>query len=156
MAEIISDKKQYLTFRLDEIYAFPVVRVMEVLELTKITRVPGSPEFMKGVINSRGAVVPVVNLRKKISLEEKEITDDSRIIILDVVFNEEKSQLGVLVDEVMEVYSFAESDIEGKPAMGLNIKTDYISGVGKIRDLFVILLNIDTLFSLEELSAAAV
>lgn len=156
MTEIITEKKQFLTFKLDEIYAFPVVRVMEVLELTRITRVPGAPVFMRGVINSRGSVVPVVDLRKKLSLDDTELTEDSRIVILDVVFNDEQAQLGVLVDEVMEVHSFAENEIEDKPAMGLNLKTDFISGVGMIRDLFIILLNIDKLFSLEELAAVSV
>ncbi|MBN1647519.1 MAG: chemotaxis protein CheW [Spirochaetales bacterium] len=155
MENNINEKDQYLTFQLDEVYAFPVLKVVEVLETAAITRVPGAPFFISGVINSRGSVIPVIDLRKKLGIGEVVRSADSRIIILDVCLHEECTQLGILVDKVLEVYSFLPEDIEEKPSMGMNMKMEYIQGVGKKGDQFIVLLSIDTLLSLDELTVRA-
>ena len=155
MEEIINEKNQYLTFELDEVYGFPVVRVIEVLEVCKITRVPGSPAFIDGVINSRGSVIPVIDLKKKLSIGSVGKSIDTRIIILEVCFDGECTQIGLLVDKVLEVFTFLPDEIEEKPAMGMNLKMEFIHGIGKKDEQFIILLNIDTLLSLEELTLKA-
>ena len=149
--EQAKNTRQYLTFNLDEIYAFPVVKVTEVLELPLITRVPGSPEFISGVINNRGSVVPVINLRTKLGLPESDLTEDARIIVLEKSLEEELIQIGVMVDKVLEVFSLADSAIDNSPELGINIQTKYICGLGKIEDAFIIILDIDEVFSMEEL-----
>ena len=146
MAET-DDQKQYLTFSLgDEVYAIEVFQVREVLEVIKITRVPRMPPYMLGVINLRGSVVPVIDLRLKLDLEPIEATQDSSIIILEVLSGEENILLGIYVDSVHEVVEFEEGDLEPAPRIGAKIQSEFITGVGKRNDDFVMILNIGTVF----------
>jgi len=143
---------QYLTFKLDdEIYALNISHVREVLDFTKISRVPRMPEFMCGVINLRGGVVPVVDLRIKFGMPEKEKTVDTCIIIIDITIGEEQTLLGIMADSVQEVMNLDADQIQPPPKIGTRLKTEFIKGMGKKNDEFIIILQCDKVFSSEEL-----
>ncbi|HOV15507.1 MAG TPA: chemotaxis protein CheW [Spirochaetota bacterium] len=144
---------QYLTFCLNkDLYAFNLLKIREVLELTKITKVPRTPKFMSGVINLRGKVVPVVDLRVKFELEEVEQTIDTSIIIVEVSYDNDVIILGALVDSVKSVIKLEDNMHEPPPKVGLNIDLSFIDSIGKVKEDFVIILNIDKIFSAKELS----
>lgn len=146
---------QYLTFQLGkETFAFDVLKTNEVLEVSEITPIPGSSESMIGVINLRGKVVPVIDLRKKLKLQENEHTVDTCIIIIETVFNEELVILGVLVDAAKQVIMLDNSQLEPPPKVGMCINTEYITAIGKRDNNFIILLNSDKILSENELAAA--
>lgn len=150
----ITDTKQYLTFRIgEEDFALEVSNVREILEFTAITKVPKTPEYMRGVINLRGSVVPVLDMRLKFNLVEKKETIDTCIIVLEVDIDGEKTIIGALVDSVQEVFELDPQHIEPAPKIGTRLRTDFIKGMGKREDRFIIILNIDKVFSSEELSA---
>ncbi len=145
--------KQYLTFTLDrELYAMDIAKVREVLEYTDITRVPRTPEFMRGVINVRGRAVPVVDMRLKFGLSKTTQTVNTCIIITEVDVDGEATVLGALADSVQEVFDLEPDQIEPAPRLGARIRTEFIEGMGKQGDEFIIILNIDKIFSAEELS----
>jgi purine-binding chemotaxis protein CheW len=146
----------YLTFYLgEELFGLNIHLVREVLELTDITRVPMTAEYMRGVINVRGHVVPVVDLRQKFGLAETEQTVDTCIIIVELNMDGESSTMGALVDGVREVLTIAPEQIEESPRLGSRIDTRYIQGIGKLGERFVILLDIQAIFSLDELNVLA-
>ena len=150
--EIVSEIRQYLTFKLkDEVFGVDVAQVREILDFIKITRVPQTPDFMCGVINLRGNVVPVVDMRLKFGLEKTETTVNTCIIVVEVNLDGENTVLGALVDSVQEVFELDPKDIEPAPRIGTKLKTDFIKGMGKREDAFIIILNIDNVFSSEEL-----
>jgi purine-binding chemotaxis protein CheW len=143
---------QYLTFILqEEIFALDISTVREVLDFTTITRVPRTPDFMQGVINLRGSVVPVVDLRMKFGLPVTEKTVNTCIIIVEVVVDDEMVVLGVLADSVQEVLDLEAGHIEPAPKIGTRLNTEFIKGMGKQNDLFIIILDIDKVFSTKEL-----
>lgn len=145
---------QYLTFTLaGEQYAVQVNKVKEVLEYTSVTKVPRTVEFMRGVINLRGSVVPVIDLRLKFDLGETEKTIDTSTIVMEVEIGGETVVLGTLADSVQEVIGIDSSQIEPAPSIGTSIKTDFIQGIGKQDDQFIMILDIDAVFSEEEISA---
>jgi purine-binding chemotaxis protein CheW len=144
---------QYLTFKLaDEVFALEITKVREVLDFTAVTRVPRTPDFMRGVINLRGSVVPVVDLRRKFSMALSETTVNSCIIISEVTVDGETTVLGALADSVQEVMDLDAEHIAPAPRIGTKLKTEFIKGMGKQNDRFVIILDIDKVFSTEELS----
>ncbi|WP_462325041.1 chemotaxis protein CheW [Desulfoplanes sp.] len=146
---------QYLTFSLDqEIYAMEIDTVKEVLELTRITKVPRTPDSMRGVINLRGHAVPVFDLRTKFHLPEAEDTVDTCIIILDVEQNDETLTIGALVDSVSEVIEIKPESIEPVPAMGLSLDNRFVKGMGRRDEDFVIILDSLKIFDPEELNVA--
>jgi len=146
---------QYLTFRLDrELFAVDIVKAREVLEFTTLTKVPKTPDFMRGVINLRGNVVPVVDMRLKLGLQQIERTVDTCVVITEVVLDGEQIVLGVLVDAVQEVLELAGGQVMPPPRMGNVIDTSVIYGVGKRDEEFVILLDIDKVFPGTELKEA--
>ncbi|NCC24960.1 MAG: chemotaxis protein CheW [Deltaproteobacteria bacterium] len=145
---------QYLTFALDkEIYALATDTVKEVLQMTTITRIPRTPEFMRGVMNLRGHAVPVVDLRLKFGMKTIEDTVNTCIIIVDVMYDDEATQMGAVVDSVREVFEMDAAQIEAPPKMGTTIDSSFIRGMGRQEDDFIIILDIDKIFSLEELAA---
>ncbi|KUG28448.1 positive regulator of chea protein activity (chew) [hydrocarbon metagenome] len=147
---------QYLTFVLEnELFALNIGSVREVLELTSITKVPRTPEFIRGVINLRGRAVPVVDLRMKFGMGETRRTVNTCIIIVEVELDGEATVLGALADSVQEVYEMESSQIEPPPRMGTRIKAEFITGMGKSGDRFIVILDINKVFSAEELSLAA-
>jgi len=144
---------QYLTFRLDEeLFALDIAKVREVLDLTAITRVPRTPEYMLGVINLRGSVVPVVDLRLKFGMTKSEKTVNTCIIITEVMVDDETVILGALVDSVQEVIDLEPGDLEPPPKIGARLNTDFIKAMGKHNDRFIIILYIDKVFSTSELA----
>ena len=149
----ITETTQHLTFKLDEeVFAIDISKVREVLEYTDVTKVPQTPEFMKGVINLRGHVVPVVDLRLKFGMPEAEKTVNTCIIIVEVNVEEETAVLGALADSVQEVHDFEHDQIEPPPKIGTRLKTDFIKGMGKRDDQFIMILDIDKVFSTDELA----
>jgi purine-binding chemotaxis protein CheW len=143
----------YLTFTLgEEQYAVDVSKAREVLELPAITRVPRTPEYMRGVINLRGNVVPVCDLRLKFGLDATAKTIDTRIVVMEIAVGGETAVLGALADSVQEVIELEPGQIEPPPKIGMNIDTDFIRGMGKRNDRFLIILDIDRVFSREEMA----
>jgi len=145
---------QYLTFTLaDEQYAVDVARVREVISEFQLTVIPRMPEYIKGVINIRGSVVPVVDLRTKFGLEAVERTVDTSVIVMDLDSGEGDLTLGCLADSVQEVVNMATHEIEPAPSIGSSIDTQFIQGLGKRDSRFVIVLDIDRVFQDEDLTA---
>jgi len=152
----ITETRQYLSFKLDEEeFALDISKVREVLDFTKITKVPQTPDFMKGVINLRGSVVPVVDLNKKFSIKDTVKTVNTRIIIGEVDIEGDSVVLGVLADSVHEVMELEPDSIEPAPKIGTKLNTDFIKGMGKRDEEFVMILDIDKIFSLDELTFVA-
>ena len=144
---------QYLTFKLgEEVFAVDVAQVQEVLEITEITRIPRTPGFIPGVINVRGSVVPIVDMRVKFGMPEAERTVDTCIIVTEVMPGSETIVLGALVDSVQEVIELEPEQIEPPPKIGIHLNTEFIKGMGKRDDRFIIMLDIDKVFSTAELS----
>lgn len=153
----VATSNQYLTFTLEnEQYAVEVYDVREVLEFTTITKVPRTQEFMRGVINLRGSVVPVIDLKLKFELGKTEHTVDTSIIVMEIEVGGERTILGTLADSVQEVITLDTANIEPPPQIGTTIRTDFIRGIGKQDEAFVILLDIKRVFSEEDLAAIAV
>jgi purine-binding chemotaxis protein CheW len=151
----ITDTRQYLTFQLgEEVFALGVSNVREILEFTTVTKVPKTPEFMRGVINLRGSVVPVLDMRLKFGLTSTEKTVDTCIIVVEVSFEEETTIIGALVDSVQEVFDLEPDQIEPAPKIGTQLKTEFIKGMGKRDDHFIIILDIDKVFTSSELVVA--
>ncbi|HAM53443.1 MAG TPA: chemotaxis protein CheW [Nitrospiraceae bacterium] len=149
----IEETTQYLTFKLDdEVFATDISKVREVLDFTTITKVPRTPEFMRGVINLRGSVVPVVDLRLKFGMSKTEKTVNTCIIIVEVTVDGEKIILGTLADSVQEVLDIEADHIEPAPKIGTRLKTEFIKGMGKRDVHFIIILDIDKIFSTDELT----
>ena len=149
----VIEVRQYLTFKLsEEIFGVDVAQVREILDYIKITKVPQTPDFMCGVINLRGSVVPVVDMRLKFGMEKTETTVNTCIVVVEVNLEGENTILGALVDSVQEVFELGPLEIEPAPRIGTKLKTDFIKGMGKRDDKFIILLDIDKVFSSEELS----
>lgn len=152
---LITETSQYLTFKLeDEVFALDISKVREVLDYTVVTKVPQTPDFMLGVINLRGSVVPVVDMRLKFGLSATVKTVNTCIIIVEVGIDGETTVLGALADSVQEVMDLAPDQIEPPPQIGTRLKTRFIKGMGKRDGYFVIILDIDKVFSADELTAA--
>lgn len=145
---------QYLTFTLDgEQYAVEVAKVKEVLEFTELTKVPRTHDFMRGVINLRGSVVPVVDLRLKFDMGRTEQTIDTSIVVMEVGIDNETVVIGTLADSVQEVIGLNDQQIEAAPTIGTAIDNKFIDGIGKLDDRFIIILDIDRIFKDEELAS---
>jgi purine-binding chemotaxis protein CheW len=148
----ITETTQYLTYKLaDEVFAVDVAKVREILDFTPATKVPGTPEFMRGVINVRGNVVPVVDMRLKFGLTKTEKTVDTCIVVMEITVDEDTTVLGALVDSVQEVFEIEASQIEPPPRMGTRWRTEFIKGIGKRNNELIIILDIDRVFSSSEL-----
>jgi purine-binding chemotaxis protein CheW len=151
-AETITKTNQYLTFGLSsEVFAVEVGKVREILDYTTITKVPRTPEFMRGVINVRGSVVPVVDLRLKFGMTQTERTLGTCIIVLEIAVEGETIVLGALADSVQEVIELEPEQIEPAPRIGVRVRNEFIRGMGKTDSGFIMILDIDTVFSSGEL-----
>lgn len=149
----IMETSRYLTFKLeDEVFALDVGQVREVLDLSPITKVPKAPPFMRGVINVRGSVVPVVDLRLKFGMPEIETTLDTRIVVMELSLDSETVVVGAIADSVHEVMELESGHIEPPPKIGSRWRTEFIKGIGKRDDRFIIILDIDRIFSSDELA----
>ena len=144
---------QYLAFNLDEeVFSLDISKVREVLEFSKVTKIPQTPEMMIGVINLRGSVVPVIDLRIKFGMGSGERTVNTVIIIIEIDLDHESTMIGIMVDAVKEVIDLDENHIESPPKIGNRLNTDFIKGMGKRDGQFIIILDIEQIFSLEELN----
>jgi purine-binding chemotaxis protein CheW len=144
---------KYLTFSLAaEEYGISILRVKEIIGMMAITMIPQTPAYVKGVINLRGKVIPVVDLRLKFCMDEMEYTDRTCIIVVEARTNRGKVLIGIVVDAVSEVLNVRDSDIEDTPTFGTSMKMDYILGMAKAGDGVKILLDIDTVISTQEMA----
>ena len=150
------DQQQYLTFNLGgEVFAIGILAIKEIIEYGNLTEVPMMPGFIRGVINLRGAVVPVVDLSARFGRDESTITRRTCIVIIEMEADGERQDVGVIVDAVNEVLEILPQDIEPAPAFGAKIRTDFISGMGKVNSKFVILLNVNRVLSVDEMATLA-
>jgi chemotaxis signal transduction protein len=145
-------QKQYLTFFLSgEEYAVNIQKIKEIIEYTTVTKVPKVPEWIRGVINLRGSVVPVVDLSARFGLGERPVTKTTCIVVLEVEQDSERTVIGVIVDAVNQVIDLSPDDIEEPPSFGTRVRLDYLFGMGKLGKKFVLILNIDCVLSHSEL-----
>jgi purine-binding chemotaxis protein CheW len=145
-------EQQYLTFRLaEEIFAIEVAKVREIMDITTITKVPQTPDFLRGVINLRGSVVPVLDLRLKFGMGESQHTVNSCIIVVEARLESETVILGAVADMVLEVFDLEHDQIEPAPRIGSNLDTDFIKGMGKHNDRFIMILDIDRVMAAGDL-----
>ncbi len=149
----IAQAGKYLSFRLGgEEYGLEILKVQEINGMMGITRVPRTPEFVRGVINLRGRVIPIVSLRSKFRMPQIEDTEKTCIIVVQVRHDDSEITMGIIVDEVSEVLNISEGQIEGPPSFGGGMEdADYITGMGKLEDKVVILLDLDAILSGEEM-----
>ena len=147
---------KYLTFRLDiEEFGLEILKVQEIIKMMDITRVPRTPSFVRGVINLRGKVIPVVDLRLKFDMETRESTDKTCIIVVSVKRSNGSVIMGIIVDEVSEVMDVAGESIEPPPQFGGAVDTAFILGMGKVGERVVTLMDVDKVLSGEEVAALA-
>ena len=163
MGEIIATKtpptrdkeeSQYLTFLLGgEMFAIDILTIKEIIEFGNLTTVPMMPDFVRGVINVRGAVLPVIDLSSRFSRKPSEVTRRSCIVIIETTAqSEDKQDVGVLVDSVSAVMEIPAAEIEPPPGFGARIRVDFISGMAKVNGKFVIVLNVDKVLSVDEMA----
>jgi purine-binding chemotaxis protein CheW len=150
------DGAQYLTFTLnDEQFGVDIAKVREVLEFTSATKVPRTPDFMRGVINLRGSVVPVLDLKMKFGMGQTDKDIDTCVIITEIDVGGELIVIGAMADAVQEVFDIDADQIEPPPKIGSGLDTEFIYGMGKRGDEFLILLDIDRVFSAAEVAAVS-
>ena len=146
------DIYQLVTFSIgSEEFGVDILKVMEIIRTMEITKVPKSPDFVEGVINLRGTVIPIIDLRRRFGLEPKKGDTDTRIIVIEI----NSMTVGFVVDSVSEVLRIPASTVEPAPAVVSGLDSDYISGVGKLQDRLLILLDLDKLLSSEEMTNLA-
>lgn len=152
-------QQQYLTFSLgEEMFAIGILSIREILEYGQLTEVPMTPPFIRGVINLRGAVVPVIDLSVRFGRESRDVSKRTCIVIIETdagAAHGHTQQMGVVVDAVSEVLEIPPSEIEPPPAFGARIRTDFIRGMGKVAGRFVVILDVDRILSLDEVAVLA-
>jgi len=147
------ESTQYVTFELDdELYALEISKVQSVVDFVKPTKVPKTPDFMSGVVNLRGRVVPIIDLRLKFGLSKCLQTIDSCIIMVEITLDEEATIMGILADSVKAVIDLESDCIEPAPKIGTRLKTEFIKGMGKRENSIIIILDLDKIFSTDEFS----
>ena len=148
----VVEQKQYLTFLLaNEEYAIGILKVKEIIEYDTVTTVPKTPKWVRGVINLRGAVVPVVDLAIKFGLELKPVTKTTCIVIVETQFESQNTTIGILVDAVSQVMELAAEDLQPVPEFGTRVKVDYLLGMAQLGKKFALLLDVDKVLSTDEL-----
>lgn len=154
--EISAEDQQYLTFMLaQEVYAIPILRIREIIEYGKLTVVPMVPDFIRGVINLRGSVVPVIDLCRRFGKSVAQTTRRSCIVVTEIEDGDTTQEIGVLVDAVNEVIEIEHDRIEPAPSFGTRIRTDFIHGMGNLNGDFVVILETDNVLSMEEMALLA-
>ncbi|MCX8042911.1 MAG: chemotaxis protein CheW [Desulfobacterota bacterium] len=144
--------EKYLTFNLGkEQYGIQILKIKEIIGLMDITKVPRTPEFVRGVINLRGKVIPVIDLRTKFGMEKIDDTEQTCIIVIDIVIDDNPVQMGIIVDSVSEVLDIPQMDIEETPSFGTLVKTEFIKGIAKTKGGVKILLNIEEILTKSEI-----
>lgn len=154
MQNKIIEESQYLTFLSGtEVFGIGILHIKEIKEYASVTTIPMMPNYVKGVINLRGNVVPIIDLPVRFGRERSTISKRSCVIIVEVEYEEERMDIGILVDAVNEVIDIPPTSIEPAPSFGSKIRIDFIAGIGKLENQFVILLNINKVLSVSELSS---
>ncbi|MBS0542813.1 MAG: purine-binding chemotaxis protein CheW [Proteobacteria bacterium] len=155
-AVVDDSPQQYLTFSLGgEVFALGILNVKEIIEFGSITEIPMMPAFIRGVINLRGAVVPVIDLSARFGGRTSAVSRRTCIVIVELGSGEDRQDLGVIVDAVNEVLEIPRGDIEPPPSFGARIRADFIQGMGKVNGDFVIILNVERVLSTEEMAMLA-
>lgn len=140
--EYVNDEIQLVIFKLGrEEYGVSILQVQEIKRITDITRVPHTPDYIKGVINLRGSVLPVIDLKKRLNLPQQASTEDTRIIIVKV----EELSIGMVVDAVSEVLTISQQHVDSPEVVAGSVSANYLSGVGKLEDRLLILLNLEAI-----------
>ncbi len=148
-----AEQQQYLTFTLgEEMFAIGILAIREIIEYGHLTEVPMTPPFIRGVINLRGAVVPVVDLAVRFGREPRENTKRTCIVIIEIESDKGRQEMGIVVDAVSEVLEIPASEIEPAPQFGARIRIDFIAGMGKVNGNFVVLLDVNRVLSVEEVA----
>ena len=151
--EALVQGQQYLTFSVSsETFAIPIAAIKEIIEYRILTDVPMMPSYIRGVINLRGRVVPVIDLSVRFGRNKGEVSKRTCIVILEIAQDDGQQDISVVVDAVSAVVDIADADIEPPPQFGAKLRADFISGMGKIGEQFVIILNVDRVLSIEELA----
>lgn len=146
------EDQKFLAFCLDKSdYGIPILKVNEIIGIVPITQTPKSPNYVKGVINLRGKIIPIIDLRLKLGMEEKKYDPSTCIIIINLEKDNETKQVGLVVDLVSEVCNIHASDIEEPPCYGIGIKSEILEGIGKIKNKVFMLLNIENIILSEEI-----
>ena len=154
--QAVVKSEKYLTFNLSgEQYGLEILRVKEIIGLMEITRVPRIPDFVRGVINLRGKVIPIIDLRKKFDMESTEDTEQTCIIVVDIMQENVSLQMGIVVDSVSEVLDINEDSVEETPTFGTSVSTVFIKGIAKTKGGVKILLNIEEVLTTNELQSIA-
>ena len=149
---MIATDEKLLTFSLgEEEYGVPILKVKEIIGMLEITSVPKTPDFLKGVINLRGKIIPVMDLRLKFGMDEHEYDERTCIIVVELILNGVERQIGVVVDMVSEVVSISTSEIEPPPEYDSSVDNNFIIGIGKIKEKVVVILEINKIFQCDEL-----
>ncbi len=152
MTQVATNINSYLSFKLgEEVFASNVSKVLNILEMTKITRVPKAPEYMKGVINLRGTVLPVIDTRLKFDMTATEVTNSTCILVLEISGGKEIVQVGALVDSVQEVLEIDEESIQPAPNVGNDYQINFIEGMYRDGDDFTMILDMELIFTSDEL-----
>jgi len=147
------EAKSYLTFKLgEEQFGVHVSQVLNILEMTSITKVPKSPDYMKGVINLRGKVLPVIDARLKFGMEETEYTNNTCIIVMDLEMERNPINIGTIVDGVLSVVEINESEVEPPPSIGSKFKSEFIYGMAKVEEEFVMLVDMQKVITTDEMT----
>ncbi|MDH5182904.1 MAG: chemotaxis protein CheW [Gammaproteobacteria bacterium] len=153
LVEDVSDEDKYLTFVIgDKTFGVNIEPVKEIIEYERLTRIPMTPGHIRGVVNLRGNVVPIIDLANRLNLSGHEISKRTCLIILQLAAEDETMDLGILVDSVSEVLDIPAEDIEPAPSFGVEVRSDFIDGMAKIKGSFVIILDIQKVLSIQELS----
>jgi purine-binding chemotaxis protein CheW len=152
-----SGQSQFLTFHLaGEEYGVGILKVKEILEYDTVTKVPAAPPFIRGVINLRGSVVPVIDLAVKFGLAPSPITKRTCVVIVEAQTDDRRTVMGIIADSVSKVIDLGPSDIEPAPQFGTRVRSDHLQGMGKTGKKFALLLDIDRVLAAEEFAAVAI
>lgn len=153
-AALVAKAGKYLTFQMGkEVYGIEILKVQEIIGMMPVTHVPKTPDFVRGVINLRGKVIPVIELRRKFGMETREDTERSCIVVVQVVWSAGTVTMGMLVDEVSEVLNVTREQIEAPPSFGASVDTDFILGMGKVGQKVVMLLDVDKVLANGEIES---
>lgn len=149
----VSDEDKYLTFEIGvKTFGINIEPVKEIIEYEHLTRIPMTPGYIRGVVNLRGNVVPIIDLAKRLDLDGRELSKRTCLIILQLATEDETMDIGILVDSVSEVLDLPADEIEPAPSFGVEVRSDFIDGMGKIQGKFVTILDVDKVLSIQELA----
>ncbi len=150
--DVKSEEEKYLMFLLDEeYYGIPILKVNEIIGIMEITRIPRSPGYMKGIINLRGKIIPIMDLRLKFKMPERAYDEQTCIIIVEIPMNGNMNFIGIVVDKVAEVVNINKNDIELPPKYGQEGENEFLTGIGKVKEKVVMLLDIETVINCQEI-----